>query len=240
MTKRKNQARPDFDRERAGVWLEQYALSAEDLGKLRKLLPKTMNAAQKSQFIELVTALKSISHIGRRAVADGEKQKQLKAVATQARRLLDCMANSQPETDASPPRQLSIDARITMDAFAIELVLQDAGIEPLSEATKAARKNGFLAPYFWDTVQDIETAFSYAAGQLQGSKQDRPKRENAKAFVSEVAAAYFKVMQSWPSMSEGKTLWFPNFMNTLLLLAGFAIVGNDLLQAGIVAASKSG
>ncbi len=239
MTKRKNQERPDFDRERAAVWLEQYALSADELRNLRKLLPKTMSALQKNQFIELIAALKPTSHIGRRAVADGEKKKQLQAVATQARRLLDSMANSQLGGHAPPSRQLSPAARITMDSLANDLVCRDVGIKPLSEATKAARRDGFLAPYFWDTVQDIETAFSFAAGQLKGSKQDRPTNENAKAFVSEVAAAYFNAMQAWPSMSEGKKLWFPDFANTLLGLAGFASVGNDLLQAGIVAAGKS-
>jgi hypothetical protein len=229
MTKQRSTERPDFEGERAGIWIGKHELSTDERKTLNQLLPGEMDGTQKLQFMEEVARFKPVSHLGRRETPYGEQQKQLQAVATQAKRLLAAMGRD----------GLSLDATLALEAHSAELVCLNSPEPPLLEATKAARQIGFLSPHLWDTVKDIETVFSYAAAQLKGDKQDHPNFDNTTGFVANVAAAYFRVTGDWPTTSVSKGETFSTFVTQLAKLAGFGHVGSDKIKAGIKRAKQS-
>lgn len=211
--------RPDFEGEKRAIWLDSDHLQSVELTRLAAQLPKKMGEAKRAEFLAAVALV--VQQAERMPAHDPQAERQTKSqrVADNARELLKAIADI-PQAGWGEIR-----------AFSDEFAFEEYTPSPVSEQTKKAVFDRALLPHIWDTVQDIESIFSYAASQFKPDKQDRPSISNAKALVSEVAKAFRQVAGVWPPYS--KETWFPLFIAELGGIANCGDIGRDIVETVI-------
>ena len=231
MTKLRRLNRPDFEGECRSIWLDPGYLKSEELTRLSNLLPGKMDASKRAEFLEKVGY--AVQWSGESAIpqtkANRGKKSQYEAAALR-RDKLQCVADKSREllmalADVHPHFWGEI--RSCSDVFAFG----NTGQTPLSETTSRSILGRAFLPHIWDTAQDIESIFSYAASQIKPDRQNKPKQSNATAFVSEIAGAFKQVTGKWPPYS--KATWFPQFVLEAGQIANCGDIGRDIVEAAI-------
>lgn len=219
MTKLRRLIRPDFEGEKRAIWLDSDHLQCVELTRLATHLPKKMGEAKRAEFLAAVALV--VQQVERMPIHDAEavRQEKLQFVADMSRELLKAIADI-PQAGWGEIRAFS-------DVFALD----ENTPSPVSEHTKKAVFDRALMPHIWDTVQDIESIFSYAASQFKPDKQNRPRTSNAKALVSEVVKAFKQVTGKWPPYS--KETWFPLFIADVGGIAHCGDIGPHIVEAVI-------
>lgn len=219
MTKLRRLVRPDFEGEKRAIWLDSDHLKSVELTRLATHLPKKMGEAKRAEFLAAVALV--VQQVERMPIHDAEavRQEKLQFVADMSRELLKAIADI-PQAGWGEIRAFS-------DVFALD----ENTPSPLSEHTKKAVFDRALMPHIWDTVQDIESIFSYAASQFKPDKQKRPSISNAKVLVAEVAKVFKHVTGAWPPYSKGT--WFPLFISEVGDIANCGDIGRDIVEAAI-------
>lgn len=163
----------------------------------------------------------------REQIGIGEEQKQLKAIATNAHRLLASINAANEKTretltshseylafGSSPPVKLPRKVIADVRAYGTE--------------------NTLLA-LAWDYVQALEQAAQYAAEQIVPSKQAKPEQVNGTRLASIVVDAYWQRFNALPPINQAG--WFAGFMEYLgghyKVACGPRIVNNAITQKSI-------
>ena len=217
--------RPNFDAwiKRGFIWLDAEWLTEAETQALTKLLPAHMALDARTAFMRGVNQSLTSCAFSMRTSPEGKQSVLLQKVAEQARALLYLLAEV----------ELELDTAHTLQAFSKDLLYLKHSTETLSEGSHAADRSNKLQPHFWDTVQDIETVFSYAANQMRPSKQNRPKLNNARVLAGSLARAHFYAVGKWPAYTaRSKNAWFLDFVAALPERLGVA-PGIDSVKAGI-------
>lgn len=223
--------RPDFEGERRAIWLNRGHLQSAELSRLEEHLPVKISEIARDEFLGYVAI--AVQRSGVRAIpktktkrdkspqyeTDAVRRDKLQIIAKNSRELLKALADLHP--------------RFWMEirAYSDEFAFVEMGHVPIADQTRKAILERAFLPHIWDTAQDIECIFSYAAGQLKPGKQSRPSESNARAFVSEIVGAFNHVTGKWPPYSKGT--WFPIFMLEAGKLANLGDIGRDIVEAAV-------
>lgn len=219
MTKLRRLIRPDFEGEGRAIWLDSAHLQSVELERLSAHLPKKIGEAMRVEFLAAVALVVQQSERMPARSPEADRREKLQLVAEKSRELLKAIADI-PQAGWGEIRAFS-------DIFALD----EFTPSPVSEQTKKAVFDRALMPHIWDTAQDIESIFSYAASQFKPDKQKRPSTSNAKALVSEVVKAFKQVTGKWPPYS--KETWFPLFIAEVGEIANCGDIGPHIVEAVI-------
>ena len=214
-------ARPDFEAPNVGVWLNPDHLPIEAKASLWELLPKRMTHDQKAHFLSLVGESVQGVTAFRQAAPAAAQVAELRLIEDRARGLLIALG------------KLSGDTRRALKAHATYLALGSDPPDRLSASAVGVVLNVdlSLAGYWWDTVQDIETATAYTAAQFEPAKNERPKIANARLLAMHAARNYYSVAGKLPP--SGKRSWFAPFTAELGKFAGSSI-GAALVESVVL------
>lgn len=211
--------RPDFEGEKRAIWLDSDHLKSAERTRLAEHSPNKMSKAKRAEFLAAVALVVQQAQWLQTREAEASRKKKLQLVADKSRELLKAISNI-PQAGWGEIR-----------AFSDEFAFDEITPSPLSEQTKKAVFDRTLLPHIWDTVQDIESIFTYAASELIPDKQNRPSIRRARALVSEVAKAFKQVTGEWPPYSKG--LWFQLFIADVGKITNCGDIGPSIVEAVI-------
>jgi len=219
MTMPRRLKRPDFEGESRSIWIDPNHLTDGEITQLSKYLPVKMAASKRAAFMVDVALAVQQSKWLRKTEAEGERREKLDRVADKSRELLKALADIRPDSWGE------------ICAFSGEFAFEKITPTSICETTRKAILSREFWPHIWDTSQDVENIFSYAASKHKPDKQNRPRVNNAKVFVSEVIRAHIKAIGTWPPYSKGT--WFPLFIAELGQIAKLGDIGRDTVESAI-------
>ena len=188
----------------AGVLARAKSLTADDR---KKFLTK---CASHSQARSMAGPLRST------AKTKGE----LEQLAASARALLQKLGN------------MSNAAKGTFNAHHTELMSvakPNRALHARLSPTEAMRGAAFLS-LLWDQVQDLENTLRYTADKVDVNRQTKPKQNQARALVFDIAGEFKLIAGKAPPYS--KNSWFVEFMEVLCEWDGLALpCGHELIGA---------
>ena len=181
-----------------GGWVDPDFLPMKVKQELMLHLKKsTLTDAEKTSLIKFCNDMGQI--IETETVAYAQQVKQIKAIESNARRLIASMT------------QMSQAAEEAFTAHALYLAY---GTRPPIDLPKAViaevkRPGGNLLSSAWDWVQSLEQAASYAAEKYRIDRQSKPEQNKARGFVSLLATRIKELSGELPP--KDRASWFAAF-----------------------------
>jgi hypothetical protein len=210
--------RPNFGAEDDGGWLDPDYLLPAEKASLSVNLPKRMTSEQRRNFFSLVGESLQLTLFLQPNTTAAAEVAQLKKLECSARALLQALGKLSPDTRDT----LQCHSECLAQGISVPAQLSDIGARIAGQDAPA------LLGYFWDAVQDVETAAAYAALNITPDKTARISQKKAKLLIEYVAWNVYKVQGRFPPFS--KTAWFSKFMCALGQIKGYSI-GSALVES---------
>lgn len=192
--------RRDFGEMFKGGWVDPDFLPPGLKLRLRDHLPPKWDDQKRAIFLRRIGKAVQTNACMSTTVPAALLIEKLEQLSNRARSLLQTL------------NQLDAEVIAVLGAHAQYLVHGSNPPERLVYGMPSRGEEGLFV-FWWDVIQDIETASEYMANQINPAKTARPAQDNARRLARFAAQAVISVTGKAPPVSKGS--WFPAFMRVL-------------------------